>query len=228
MYEYFLEIDNIFEKKVNFQTKKYKDVVLNSYNNTDKTSVRTSPNKIPNYLFKSIDKILNEISELKIESDVDLFMSFKDYFDMPQIQYILSLTGFLTCKLVISMPINEEIYENIIFKRNDIIDFTRKITNLKETKAEIIEEQKKFQNDQEIAENELSEIEKSIRQYERDLKVTNNKEEIDRYLGIKRNEKVRQEKVKEKTLNDLSLLQTEANDTDEKIAELAEKCRKKN
>ena len=51
LYEYFLEIDNSFEKKFNFQTNKYKDVVLNSYNNTDTTSARTSANEIPNYLF---------------------------------------------------------------------------------------------------------------------------------------------------------------------------------
>ena len=209
LYQYFLEIDANFGGNFEtFQTKALNDVVINMDDvfNTDHKdfSIRLSPNQIGNYLFKSVDEILNEVHEGNFSENKDLFSCFIDYFDIPQVQFVISLLGFLTCKLLLTMPLNEAIYETFIYKNNEIIVMNAELNQIREDKNELIQNLKKIQARKESIEMIISSSdvereskEKEIADILNDIKRTNDEIDSKDVELEKLNELLKNEKNKE-------------------------------
>ena len=215
LFDYFIEIDLSFRHELSFQTQLYKDVILNlketvdSFNtNSPKDAIRLGLDEMPNYLYKSIDKIISEVSELKA-SDSCLLNCFKDYFDLPQIQFILPLIGILACKLLMSLPINDKIYEYITFKNTEISEIHSKLKSHKSRKNEITEEQNACQIRKDATDSQVLEIEWLIRKIENDEESNNKLKEKDKL-----------EKNIENLLNDIRSKQNESNMIDREIEKL--------
>ena len=172
LFTFFLEIDATFGGKFEkFQV--IKAVNIDDTNiafNIDKIAkdskftVRSNFKEMPNYLFKSIEKIVDEFKSMEYK---DWFDCFKDYFDIPQVQYLISLIGFLTCKLLLAIPLNEEIHNKITFKKSEIVNSCVKLEKLKNEKTQLIKNKKLEENNKEILTVKINE---SINSLEKNAK----------------------------------------------------------
>jgi hypothetical protein len=78
------------------------------------------------YLFKIINIIIESTTDFEIDSP-DVCKCFKNYFDMPHIQIILSISGIFLLRYILALPINREINQ-----RQDFDEFFSIINKLME------------------------------------------------------------------------------------------------
>jgi hypothetical protein len=172
--------------------------------------------EIAQYLFKSVDEILKEFKL----NEWNLFDGFKDYFDIPQVQLVISILGLLTCKLLISNPLNNEICNTMSFKKQEILENSNKLETFRSEKNDLTLRIKYNEASRESLESRINDISESLRTSERELKTTTNKEDVEKKIEDKRTEKEKLESDKSSLVESITNIQTQINKTDREIQNL--------